>query len=358
MVSKLYSTQFPLSVKDGKPVVRLSASQRKWIDKLNKAIDEGILQLHPNDCLCGNPHRENDIVVAEKDRYGLPISQILCCNCGLIRSGVTFDEESNAEFYKTYYRPIYSSEKPTDDFFNQQIKTGHQFIKFIKQNIPFDNIDHLAEIGCGAGGILMPFKAEGKRVDGYDYGQEYLKYGIAKGLNLHCGGYEQIEDASLDLIILSHVMEHFLDPIDEMTQIVKKIKAGKYLLVEVPGVFWISEGYFNPIWYFQNAHVFNYYSDYLSVFFKSLGLKVLYGDERCTFICQKPVNWKLDDVKPIVWDSSLQAHQQKIISYLVSCDRRYKNRFSNPVWLKHCLWLFANKVGWQRIRPYFIKNKS
>jgi hypothetical protein len=113
-------------------------------------------------------------------------------------------------------------------------------------------------------------------------------------------------------------MEHFDKPIQVMINLIKKIKPGKFLLVEVPGIFCIKNVYINPILYFQNAHVFNYYYYYLKIFFEQLGLDVLYGNERCTFVLQKPLDWKpvLIDV---INDKHFEAWAVKIENYLKKC---------------------------------------
>ena len=64
--------------------------------------------------------------------------------------------------------------------------------------------------------------------------------GDARNLNL-------IEDESIDLLILSHVMEHFTNPIEEMIEVIKKVTINKYLLIEVPGIFYMDKVYLYPI---------------------------------------------------------------------------------------------------------------
>jgi tRNA/tmRNA/rRNA uracil-C5-methylase (TrmA/RlmC/RlmD family) len=148
------------------------------------------------------------VVVAEKDRYGIPIKMICCSKCGLIRSDKVFDEKSNELFYTHYYRPLYTSLRPDESFFYSQYKRGQVFLKLIKKHLNFSEIDHVVEIGCGAGGILFPFKETGKNVQGVDFEEDYITFGQKKGLNLRKGSDELLEDESVDLLILSHVMEH------------------------------------------------------------------------------------------------------------------------------------------------------
>ncbi|MDR1021813.1 MAG: class I SAM-dependent methyltransferase, partial [Prevotellaceae bacterium] len=222
----------------------------------------------------------------------------------------------------------------------------------LKNCIDLSKLENIVEIGCGAGGILVPFKEIGKTVSGCDFDKDYLEYGKQKGLNLIYGSSDQIQNNSADLVILSHVMEHLLHPIDEMKAIIGKIKPEKYILVEVPGIFRIANAYFNPILYFLNAHYYYYYYYYLRVFFTQLGLKVLYGDEQCTVICQKPKDWNSEKTPSIIYDDSLQAYPQKVANYLIRCKRIDRILFNAS---KLHLHEIACKFGWKKIRPYFLK---
>ena len=90
----------PLYNNDAQPMIPLSKFQKKSIKNLLNDIKKGKLNLVNNNCLCLNRIPENDIVIAEKDRYAIPVKNVLCSKCGLIRSKKIFDEKSNLEFYK------------------------------------------------------------------------------------------------------------------------------------------------------------------------------------------------------------------------------------------------------------------
>jgi 2-polyprenyl-3-methyl-5-hydroxy-6-metoxy-1,4-benzoquinol methylase len=176
-----------------------------------------------------------------------------------------------------------------------------------------DEIKTVFEVGCGAGGILYPFHEINKQVSGCDFGEKYLKFGQDKGLALYQGeiNLDKTPPNSQDLIIISHVMEHFNNPIETVNQILQHIAPEKYLLIEVPGIFDIPKTYFNPVLYFQNAHVHNYYYYYLKVFFEALGLEVIYGNERCTFLLKKPTNWvKKENI--IIKDIELEKWAEEV----------------------------------------------
>jgi SAM-dependent methyltransferase len=323
----------PLYKNDLKPMVSLSSFQNQSITKLLEDIDSNKLSLVENECLCCNPNPENDVIISEKDRYGIPVKNVICSRCGLIRSKVIFTEESNIIFYKYYYRDIYVGlSKPNENFFNDQKERGKIFFSLVKKHIKLTEVQHLLEIGCGSGGIMFPFFEAGISCKGIDFNEDYLKYGRNKGLTLLYGDYkDKIDNNSIDLLILSHVMEHFTNPIEEMIEVIKKVKINKYLLIEVPGIFYMDKVYLNPILYLQNAHVFNYYYYYLKVFYEKLGLEIIYGDERCTFLLKKKENWiepKLD----CIYENALKIYPEKIRKFILKTHFQYKYSLSFYVW--------------------------
>ena len=306
--------KFPIWKDDGKNVVSLNSLQKHQIENFTRKVKMQEYKFVNNPCLCGNTNVELDIVVAQKDRYGIACENVLCKKCGLIRLKERLDDISTAEFYQNEYRDIYvGEEQASDDFFDSQVQRGRIFYDLIEKFIDLKEIRTVFEIGCGAGGILYPFFESGKKVSGCDFGEKYLKYGQNKGLELYQGEIDESKTPknSQDLIILSHVMEHFTEPLNAMNDIIKFITPGKYLLVEVPGIFWIPKTYINPILYFQNAHVHNYYYYYLKLFFETLGLRVVYGNERCTFIVQKPKNWKQKN-NLVIYDKDLEKWANRV----------------------------------------------
>lgn len=318
---------FPLYYDDGICCEPSTPFRNDNIEKFKKAINNKELKFVENRCLCHHEHPEDDIIVSEKDRYGFAIPQVLCSKCGLVRSGIVLDEISNRIFYEKYYRGIYLSSTSTQDnneqisvLFSDEYGRGKRILSLINKFIILDATALVAEIGCGAGGILMPFNEIGLNVIGYDFDNAYLNFGREKGLNLCYGDfYELSQDASCDLILINHVLEHFLDPIVELNRLLPKLKVGGYLYIEVPGIFNIHKVYISPILYFQNAHVYNYYKDFLRVMLEKLGLKVVYGDEVCRFIVQKtsekiPINKN-------IFDESLSQYPQLVMEYLANTKR-------------------------------------
>lgn len=315
--------RFPLYKNDNIPMIELSETQKKAVELFKCKIASGKYKLIINNCMCNNKNNELDVVLSEKDRFGIGIEQIICSKCGLIRSAKVLDKEGNVDFYKNDYRNIYvGSSLASEEFFLEQRKRGESFLLLLEKVLENNNIKTVLEIGCGAGGILYPFLLKGYKCIGVDYNEKYLSYGKNMGIDVICGDFNSnVPPKSVDFLILSHVMEHFLNPIEEMQNVIDKVKDNGYILVEVPGIFDIESTYGNPLKYLQNAHVYNYYYyDYLCVFFETLGLKVLYGNERCTFIVEKQIGWRKKDLQEI-YNEKLNVYPEKVEKYLYNLQK-------------------------------------
>jgi SAM-dependent methyltransferase len=278
-----------------------SDNQKIKIFEVKEKIKKKIYKFTNNPCLCGNNNKKKDFVIANEDRYTIPVTTVLCQNCGLIRLKEIFDHKSNSSFYKNEYRAIYNpnifsgKEASLNTFFDSQKQHGIEFLDLIKKLNLGDHIKNVLDIGCGSGGALLPFRELGCKVKGYDFDEQYVNFGKEKGLEIHLGEKKIFQlSNSYDLIILSHVLEHLNDPIESLNQFMKLLGPEKFLLIEVPGIFWEAPGYNSyPILSIQNAHVYQFfYRFFLDFLFKKINLIPIYGDERCTFVLQKPLNWK------------------------------------------------------------------
>ena len=285
------------------PKINLNKTQKRVVFEINDAIRSEIFHLVQNHCMCRNNHEEKDVIISIADIWGISIGQVLCSKCGLIRNRYVFSSESNTLFYEKYYRRLYNVNNCVDPvYYLGQNNRGKVFVELLKRISVWDDIYDVAELGCGAGGVLLPFAKEGKNVVGVDLNGDFLELGIKSGLNLKSGCfYNEIEDNSCDLIILSHVLEHFNSPIKELNLIFPKIKKNKYLLVQVPGLFSNPKPHY-PLSGFQVAHVYYFYKEWLFVLFKLVGLDILYCDDSCTFVCKKTNDVNIVDY---VWDDCL-----------------------------------------------------
>src|ERR1700722_15168618 len=115
---------------DGRSLLRLNDIQAKAKGSVLDKIKSGAYPLEAVDCLlCGGA---NFIAVAEKDRYGLPMSVQVCRECGLLQTTPRMSGGAYAEFYDNEYRPLYvGTEQPDEQFFAWQVRRGNEIIRWL-----------------------------------------------------------------------------------------------------------------------------------------------------------------------------------------------------------------------------------
>jgi SAM-dependent methyltransferase len=338
--SKADFVNYPLFSKPADLKLHEDFVRQPAIARLIAKIKNGTYTRGGNHCLCGNSDVRLNKVISRLDMHAISLEVLLCGKCGLIRSANVFDAQSNADYYKSEYRDIHSGGRTlVEEYFESQLERGNRFLEILNKTAVTHDIESVAEIGCGSGGILYPFHSISKKVTGYDYDNDYLEYGRSKGMEMVCIGESSgtIPQAPPDLLILSHVVEHFLNPKKELMQYVERLKAGKYLLVEVPGIFCPSTKrklYGYPVRYFQIAHVFQFfYREYLEIFYKAFGLEIIYGDETATFVLRKPLHWE-PTVPGDIFGDALHKYPALIDAYLKETffDYRYGPSRENMAW--------------------------
>ena len=274
----------PRYTNDGKNIVKFNNVQQQAKEDILRKIKEGIYTYENVYCPICDVEKQSFQILAQKDRYGLDCTTVICDKCGLLITNPRLSQFSYNQFYEKEYRQLYvGNEKASYDFFNDQYKHGLSIIKYICKNSSLNLKDkYVLEVGCGAGGILAAFKDHGANVLGLDLGEEYLKYGIENyGLTLEKGSIHDYQFTKVpDIIIYSHVLEHVLDLSRELERIKQISHASTLVYIEVPGIKNIHNAYFgNFLLYLQNAHTYHFSLNTLSVLFSKNGFTKITGNE-------------------------------------------------------------------------------
>lgn len=312
------------------PSIAMTEVQKEAVATYNMKVSKGEYEFCKTRCLCGSTSPAKSVL--EFDRYGMNCNTLICEECGVIRIENVLAEDSLARFYRDDYRSIYVGQaKASADFFKAQLLRGRDFVRLVEREGAYPGAN-VFEIGCGAGGILGAFRESGYSVAGCDYGESYLEYGRLEGLDLRAGGISEsgLSAETQDVIVLSHVFEHFSNPVAELKKILYYLKIGGVLVIEVPGIFDIRRQYHNPRNYFQGAHVYNFCQEHLESLFQSMGLKVLYSDEKCTFLLENCGN-----------ESSIKSH--------ITASASRVKKIKQYLKLSDLLWRF-------RLNPYFYRS--
>lgn len=261
-----------------RPPAALNSAQEQARIRVLERYRDGTFVTVPVSCLCGSDGTI-DVTIAERDRFGLPSPSVLCGHCGIVRTTPRLEEASLNQFYNEHYRSLYSgSEVEADEFFEKQIHKGASLKAFLDEALLRGS--NIADIGCGAGGLLIPFRDAGHSVQGCDLGYAYLDRGRQEGLDLRHGPAATLSDsAPFDLIILSHIVEHVPDPIEFLkSEVLTMLGPDGLIFIELPCLRGISR-YGDPLRYFQNAHLWNFDLASLSAIAAAAGLQLQLGNE-------------------------------------------------------------------------------
>ena len=219
-------------------IKRFPQYEKKIFDFFNLYAKKNY-KLIENICLCKS---RNDILLSLTDRTCLDFVTVVCKNCGLIRAKKYYRDEDVNDFYKNFYRKVFGEYPQPDDFFNKQKIDSKLRFNLLNEykNQELRNLK-IVDIGGGVGGILDHFDKSNSRYL-YDFYDPYLDYAKSKGINSIKGGLEEI-DFQPDIIILSHVIEHWSNFEKEIENLIKVQKKNKTLnYIEFPGVDSLKEG--------------------------------------------------------------------------------------------------------------------
>ncbi len=150
---------------NGKIHIEVSEIQIKYIEAFKEKCRNGQYSFRKRECEC----RRGDLeVIAQRDRYGIPVNTVICRNCGLIMTDPCLDDHSNNSFYDNEYPYIYrAEEKPTDLNFAKRMNNARDIIAFIRRHTGIMEGDVL-EIGCADGGNVAEFCNNGYAASGID----------------------------------------------------------------------------------------------------------------------------------------------------------------------------------------------
>jgi 2-polyprenyl-3-methyl-5-hydroxy-6-metoxy-1,4-benzoquinol methylase len=119
------------------------------------------------------------------------------------------------------------------------------------------------EVGCGSGDLLLALRARGaQRVCGVDISASACAVARARGLDVFCGTLEDFaSDERFDLVVMSHVIEHVIDPVRAITRVAELLRPGGTLYVETPNVAALDARLFGARWglihYPRHLHLFD-----------------------------------------------------------------------------------------------------
>lgn len=183
--------------------------------------------------LCGGDIPE---VLTRRARHGLPLTTVICRQCGLIYLNPRPTFQQYQEFYESgTYRDLTGEGcVPPAAFFARQLRHGRSILEFILECLPPH--PRVLDIGCGAGGILRVFLDHGAAAAmGIEAYPEHARFAGAQGLMVSEGTFETADfpDAPYDVIIMTQVLNHLSDPSGALKKVHSLLAAGGIAFIEV-----------------------------------------------------------------------------------------------------------------------------
>ena len=210
---------------------------------------------------CGSEKRER----IARNRYFEGTEVVRCTECSLVYPYPRPRAERVAEFYRdSYYSfsSILGSAVRVLKLYYSGLRARHQY-KWIKARLELPPQARILEIGCGYGRLLEQFHREGCQVEGIEPSEDCACFTTRKfagsGEVIFQGTLEQFDqkDKRFDLIVSSHVFEHFIAPEEIIERLKSMLAPGGSLFFELPNLesrHYLETGYvLVPDFYFFSA---------------------------------------------------------------------------------------------------------
>lgn len=324
----------PAPLTPTKPLIGLSPIQKEYRSALLRKLADGELAFEEvPTCLCG---ARGGVPLAHHDRFGIPIGVLGCPQCGLLRTSPRLAAGDLPAFYESDYHGLHFGTKrpsPGTSLFRQG--QGARIWAFASPDLGSWQRRHgleVVEIGAGTGSVLRELAAaaaaDGVEVKtvGCEYSSAYASAAGELGTEVRAGGIETLVDTGLtpDLLIMSHVLEHFPDPLRDLQLVRDLVQPETLVYVEVPGLLTIHAkphyGYeFGP--YLTLAHTYHFTLATLVDAMEGAGFQLVRGDEEVRSLFKTKSGAELRQGGEANGMTAKSARLPEIRSYLRWLDR-------------------------------------
>ncbi|MEA1996006.1 MAG: class I SAM-dependent methyltransferase [Gemmatimonadota bacterium] len=182
---------------------------------------------------------------------------VRCSDCGLVYPHPRPSREQVDAFYRESYYS-YSGIKGALarrlKLYYSGLRGRHQYRWIMKaldssgRRSPGSGAPRVLEVGCGYGRLLEHFHNSGWEVQGIEPGEDCASYTARKFASAATGGarqgeavfhgtfneFEPTDGVTFDLIVLSHVFEHFIAPEEVIKRLEKLLAPGGSIFFELP----------------------------------------------------------------------------------------------------------------------------
>jgi len=219
------------------------------------------------------------------------------CDCGTIYMSHRISSKSIVEFYKSgEYHSVCMGDLPISDAFLLERSEMADAILSALHVGGFRRFAGLriADIGCGAGGLLSRFQDLGADVEGLDIDPALIQFGTdqgVRGLRVADVNEPYRFEATPDIIIVSNILEHLVNPSDFLMELRRSVSSGNpTVVIDVPNVEGIAQYHQNWQRFFHIGHLSYFSPESVSVLLRLSGFvvhQVINRGAAMSLICQK-----------------------------------------------------------------------
>ena len=187
---------------------------------------------------------------------------------------------------KVLYEKYYNYPKITTERYSKIrsaffITSLHQIWSLLDGDISFSSMQGnglLLDIGCNEGRSLQIFKNNGFKVEGLELNKRAAAITQNKGLNVITVPVEEYHSDNLyDVVVLSNVLEHSLNPKRMLTSVLRLLKKDGQVWISCPNVNSWQRKIFNKYWINWHVpfHIFHFSKETLFNLLKETGFQIV-----------------------------------------------------------------------------------
>ncbi|HUX20438.1 MAG TPA: class I SAM-dependent methyltransferase [Spirochaetia bacterium] len=208
--------------------------------------------------------------------YGPRSLWVRCTECGLVyQNPQPVREELLGRYDDAYFN--YEIENETGFF--ELMKLGLADIHFQEIESTLGDTRSFLDVGCATGMLIEWAKSRGWREKGVEVCSPAAEYGRnERGVDIFAGVLEEarFEDASLDVVHCSHLIEHLNDPHGFVQEAKRILAPGGYFIITTPNIDGLQSRLFRADWRSLIAdHLYLFSASTLERLLRKQGFEIL-----------------------------------------------------------------------------------
>lgn len=295
--------------------------------------------------LCGADDHQ---VVGGRDRFGAPLTTVVCLNCGLVFTNPMPTDEALAGYYREEYRVHYQGARaPRAKHLVRGKQRASGRLALIAPHLPPGA--RVLDIGAGAGEFVAAALAHGFSARGVEPSVDFSAFARRHfQVDVRQGEWQEIDPAEgqFDLVSMHHVLEHLAHPRAVFLHVRELLAEGGLFYVSVPNVLDPDR---SPHGRWHVGHVHNFGPGTLDALAARTGFVPVAGAST-TRIYRKaavPEAWTPDATVARESVSALNKHTA--MRHFTSFTPYY--RFLDRGW-RHTTETLAALLPWKHMRPH------